>query len=435
MKKLLSFLSLMIFGITASLAQNVGMGTATPNASAKLHIEDTNRGLLIPRVSLTAVTNGITPVNAPITGLLVYNTNAAVTGGSGTGFYYWTGTQWSRLLNTESNDWALLGNAGTNPATNFVGTTDAQNLTFRTGNTEKFRMTTTGSFQAALNGTAGAPVFSWSTDPNMGIYRFGADQMAVSTAGITRLWMSAIGEVFVGATAPVLPGDMFISTNLAALPWSVNGYTTGNGAGIFGMRVSTTAGMTAYGAIQGEVAAAANLAATRAVYGIVSTSSQYGVNGTKPAGGLGWGGLFTNDLGYTGFFGNASDRSLKKNIQPLSGALSIISQLPIYSYQYKTELYDVLGDESTHFGVMADELKVLLPDLVKSKTIASGASRNLSPDEQQRGIDTPVDLVNYIELIPIAIQAIKEQQTLIEAQNAAIEELRREIELLKKEQE
>lgn len=435
MKKLLSFLSFMIFGITFSLAQNVGMGTATPNASAKLHIEDANRGLLIPRVSLSAVTNGITPVNAPITGLLVYNTNVAVVGGSGTGFYYWTGTQWSRLLNTESNDWALLGNAGTDPATNFVGTTDAQNLTFRTGNTEKFRMTTTGSFQAALNGTAAAPVFSWSTDPNMGIYRFGTDQMAVSTAGVTRLWMSNIGEVFVGATAPVLPGDMFISTNLAALPWSVNGYTTGNGAGIFGMRVSTTAGMTAYGAIQGEVAAAANLAATRAVYGIVSTSSQYGVNGTKPAGGLGWGGLFTNDLGYTGFFGNASDRSLKKNIQPLSGALSIISQLPIYSYQYKTELYDVLGDESTHFGVMADELKVLLPDLVKSKTIASGASRNLSPDEQQRGIDTPVDLVNYIELIPIAIQAIKEQQVLIETQNAAIEELRREIELLKKDQE
>lgn len=431
MKRLLyTMLAIATIG-TVTQAQNVGIGIAAPHASAKLHIEDANRGLMVPRVSLTNVTNGTTPVNAPLTGLLVFNTNAATTGGSGTGFYYWTGAQWSRLMNAQSNDWALLGNAGTNPATNFVGTTDAQNLAFRTNNTEKFRMTTVGNLQATQNGTAAAPTYSWTTDPNMGIYRFAADQMAVSTNGVARLWLSDIGEVFVGATAPVLPGDMFISTNLAALPWSINGYTTGNGAGIFGQRISTTAGMTAYGAVQGEVGTAATLAATRAVYGIVSTSSQYGVNGTKPAGGLGWGGLFTNDLGYTGFFGAASDRSLKKNIQPLHGALSIISQLPIYSYQYKTEEYDVLGDASLHYGVMADELKTLLPDLVKSKTIAGGAVRSLPDDKQPRGIDTPVDLVNYIELIPISIQAIKEQQQLIEQQNAVIQKLQEEVNALK----
>ena len=33
-----------------------------------------------------------------------------------------------------SQDWTLLGNAGTNPANNFVGTTDPNHLVFRTNN-------------------------------------------------------------------------------------------------------------------------------------------------------------------------------------------------------------------------------------------------------------------------------------------------------------
>jgi len=42
------------------------------------------------------------------------------------------------------DDWALLGNAGTNPATNFLGTTDAQDLVIRTNNTEKMRIESGG---------------------------------------------------------------------------------------------------------------------------------------------------------------------------------------------------------------------------------------------------------------------------------------------------
>lgn len=45
-----------------------------------LDISSTNSGLLIPRVSLVGITNGVTPIAAPAVILLVYNTNAAVTG-------------------------------------------------------------------------------------------------------------------------------------------------------------------------------------------------------------------------------------------------------------------------------------------------------------------------------------------------------------------
>lgn len=147
--RLTLWISLVFVSVQMGVAQNnVGINTtgAAADPSAMLDVNSTNSGLLIPRVSLVDVTNGITPVNAPLTSLLVYNTNAAVTGGSGVGFYYWDGTQWTRLNNgAPSNDWALLGNAGTNPSTNFLGTTDNQSLVFRTNNTERVRVLNTGN--------------------------------------------------------------------------------------------------------------------------------------------------------------------------------------------------------------------------------------------------------------------------------------------------
>ncbi|XOV67948.1 MAG: hypothetical protein ACFHU9_02015 [Fluviicola sp.] len=151
MQKSLLILVNSLFVSTFMFAQNVGIGTNTPDASAKLEIDDANRGVLINRVSLTAVTNGTTPVNGPATGLLVYNTNAAVTGGDGEGFYHWDGTQWSKLITTQSDDWSVTGNAGTNPATNFVGTTDAQDFVVRTNNTEQVRVESGGDVGVGTN--------------------------------------------------------------------------------------------------------------------------------------------------------------------------------------------------------------------------------------------------------------------------------------------
>lgn len=42
------------------------------------------------------------------------------------------------------NAWELLGNAGTTAGTNFLGTTDAQDMVIKTNNTEKMRVTTSG---------------------------------------------------------------------------------------------------------------------------------------------------------------------------------------------------------------------------------------------------------------------------------------------------
>jgi len=50
-----------------------------------------------------------------------------------------------QTLPSSNNSWSLTGNSGTNPANNFLGTTDNQPLVFRTNNSERVRIDTNGN--------------------------------------------------------------------------------------------------------------------------------------------------------------------------------------------------------------------------------------------------------------------------------------------------
>lgn len=78
-----------------SIAQ-VGIGTTTPDASAKLQIDATDKGFLPPRVALTSLTDQST-IATPAEGLLVYCTGTA---GLAEGYYYWEGSTWVKMSNT-----------------------------------------------------------------------------------------------------------------------------------------------------------------------------------------------------------------------------------------------------------------------------------------------------------------------------------------------
>lgn len=136
--------------ITQSLfAQNIGVNATggTPDISAILDVNAANKGMLVPRISLSGV-NDATTVLLPATSLLVWNTNASMTGGSGVGFYYNAGTNvapnWIRLVNTiDINSlaaWRLTGNSGTNSGANFLGTIDARSLSIRTNSQERIKI-------------------------------------------------------------------------------------------------------------------------------------------------------------------------------------------------------------------------------------------------------------------------------------------------------
>ena len=86
MKKSL-ILSLLLFVLTKnSFAQNVGIGTTTPNPSALLEVNSTTRGLLAPRMT-TAQRNAIA---TPAKGLLVYDTDV-------NSMFHYNGSSWANF--------------------------------------------------------------------------------------------------------------------------------------------------------------------------------------------------------------------------------------------------------------------------------------------------------------------------------------------------
>ena len=86
-------------------------------------------GVLIPKIDAFPLTNP----TATQQGMMVYLTTSS--GSNEPGFYYWDNvtTDWKPLGNN-SNTWSISGNAGTNSATNFIGTTDNQDIIFKRNN-------------------------------------------------------------------------------------------------------------------------------------------------------------------------------------------------------------------------------------------------------------------------------------------------------------
>src|SRR5690554_207979 len=109
MKKLFTLIVLIA---CAGLHAQVGIGTTNPDGSAALDVTATDKGMLVPRLT----TAQRVAISSPATGLLVYDTTVQ-------GFWFYNGSTWSDLSTgspTPVSGWALDGNVGTDPSTNFV---------------------------------------------------------------------------------------------------------------------------------------------------------------------------------------------------------------------------------------------------------------------------------------------------------------------------
>lgn len=107
-------------------------------------------GRIITVVNATSYTmtisgaTGSTAANQLLTGGSTFSVSA---NGSATFMYNTTLTKWvlTGTSGSSLSSWSLTGNSGTIAGTNFVGTTDAQDLVFKTNNTERVRLNTNGN--------------------------------------------------------------------------------------------------------------------------------------------------------------------------------------------------------------------------------------------------------------------------------------------------
>ncbi len=107
MKKFIYTLALALAGTCAQAQVKVGNNPGTINPGSVLEMEATDKGMLMPRVALTA-TNTWGLAGTPAAGMVVYNTAAAGTGTTAVlanTMYLWNGTAWNRVsLNADNNN-------------------------------------------------------------------------------------------------------------------------------------------------------------------------------------------------------------------------------------------------------------------------------------------------------------------------------------------
>ncbi len=148
------FIFLGILTISSSVFSQVGINTPSPNATLDVTGTPNNLnatdGMIAPRITGNELKLKDPLYGANQTATLLYVTAAASPTTTKTanvteaGYYYFDGAKW-----TNGNFWRLSGNAGTTTGTNFLGTTDAQNLMFKVNNVES------GYIQRSTTSTAG----------------------------------------------------------------------------------------------------------------------------------------------------------------------------------------------------------------------------------------------------------------------------------------
>lgn len=158
-------------------------------------------------------------------------------------------------------------------------------------------------------------------------------------------------------------------------------------------------------------------------YGYGGTTA-YGVYGYASGATTNWAGFFSGDVYGTSY--TASDRKLKNDIQPLSNSMALINRLKPTTYHFKTDEYKYMNlPEGLQYGLIADEVKEVLPSAVK-KAVNPAVYENGDEKSGKLLFDAvEFNALNYTEMIPILIGGMQEQQK-------QIEELKKQNDLLLK---
>lgn len=217
MKKI--FILLLCGVVTTSYAQNVGIGTNKP--LSKLHVAgDLRVDSLGNRDSGVVIHN----ISGVLSSLKFTGRKNDVLRGDGT----------FQSLNAVAADaapyWSTTGNSGTNPDSNFIGTTDDEPLLFRVNNQKA------GEIDQRNNNTSLGLLAGWAFDStSYGNTAFGAYALEINTKGTanTAIGYGSLSNDSVGSSNTAVGNGSLGSNetgnrNCAFGSGAMNGYTTGD---------------------------------------------------------------------------------------------------------------------------------------------------------------------------------------------------------------
>ncbi len=383
-------------------------------------------------------------------------------------------------FSANAQNWKISGNTGTNPDSNFLGTTNSKGLSFRTNNIERMRIGANGKIGigtitpgARFNVMVGNTVTLSTTDSFMlgGLtsanlaFDENEIQSRYNGAGNTlylnywggSMWLGShnggsVPALFTGIDGSVAVGSTLLQAGYALTvnPSSTGGdiYFNDPGVGYFalgtksgntgeGFRMNISSTTNPYAAIRGHTDGGGYgvLAEATGQYGIGVegySSQSYGLwAGTGNSGT--YAGYFSGNV-YTSGTYNSSDQKLKQNILDFNGAMNIINQLHPKQYIYRQDGdYKLMNlPEGQHYGLIAQDVEKILPNLVKDTKFFPGKAvpaENTDAVKNQATIDFKA--LNYTELIPIIIKGMQEQQQVIDQQQQTIGRQQQQIDELK----
>jgi hypothetical protein len=152
-----------------------------------------------------------------------------------------------------------------------------------------------------------------------------------------------------------------------------------------------------------------------------NANTNYGIYASTDSATTQYAGYFNGNVTYTGTLAAASDMKLKRDVKNLSGAVELVKSLQPKSYYFKStgDAQDIRLSKHKQFGFIAQDLEKTFPNLVHvQKQPKSLKSKEVI---EYKGVD-------YISLIPVLTQAIKEQQEAIELLEQKVEQLQKQIE-------
>jgi hypothetical protein len=349
-----------------------GTGVA-PHVSAILDLSDVaNKGFLAPRVALTGTTDlmGNPTIKE---GLLVYHTGGGI---GAAGFYYNASTvpatpNWTPI---SSSSGTITGTGTTNIHAKWTGTNSlGDGLFYDNGTTVSISTASTNSAAILdLNVTNKGVLV-----PNVALASTN-DVAAVAGAEVASL---LIYNTATAGTSPndVKPGFYYWSSTLSVwIPIASNLPTPSAGNG---------------GYLVWDATAQIYRISPMTTDGITSTlNDNLSINGDALA---------------TGKVVQSSDIRFKKNVKSIDNALENVLKLRGVTYEWKRDEFPERNfSKGTTYGVIAQEVEKIIPELV-----------NTSETDGYKS-------VAYSNMSSLFIEAIKEQQAIIDAQINEISALR-----------
>ena len=296
------------------------------------------------------------------------------------------------------NAWSLTGNAGTNPATNFIGTTDAQDWVVKTNNIERMRVLSGGRVGIGTN----SPIGTFEAANALG-YMF---------------LSSSSGATFIKRIQPGTPLIVNMNTNDALQNYGHIELARASGLGQSAFITTTGDGS------DGVSAVGISFQTTGNKFRVLSNGN-VGIGTSSPTSMLSVNGAADKQGG--GNWGTFSDQRVKTDIKPFVDGLDVLKKLRPISYKF-TEKSGYTDLNKTFIGFIAQEVEQVAPYMVTKYDDTNGPSGL----KDKRQFDESALSKIIVNAIQEQQKMIEEQQKIIEGQNKTIGELMLRIEKLEK---